>query len=105
VSVYYGSQFAKTLPLFALALLTLHATIISLPHFNATGHTPPKKIPTSAEGGGIEPYPTPFPGRLVSNPAFEPVRLPSVCQWTDRESNSALRSYQNCLGDQPSTTV
>ena len=34
-------------------------------------------IGLSAEGGGIEPYPTPFPGRLVSTQRPEPVRLPS----------------------------
>ena len=45
----------------------------------------------SAEGGGIEPYPTPLPGRLVSNQVPEPVRLPSVCKWTDRESNPDFR--------------
>jgi hypothetical protein len=32
----------------------------------------------AAEGGGIEPCPTPLPGQLVSNQCPEPVRLPSV---------------------------
>ncbi len=48
-------------------------------------------IEPKAEGGGIEPYPTPLPERLVSNQVPEPVRLPSVFQWTHRELNSDSR--------------
>ena len=91
-----------------------------------TGHVWPG---WSAEGGGIEPYPTPFPGQLVSNQIPEPVRLPSVCsisgptgnrtripatpgrclpvgrsarlfQWTAWESNP---SHRPCKGQSPPT--
>lgn len=50
-------------------------------------------IEPSAEGGGIEPYPTPFPGQLVSNQIPEPVRLPSVLiEWSHRELNPDFRN-------------
>ena len=50
-------------------------------------------IEPSAEGGGIEPYPTPFPGQLVSNQIPEPVRLPSVfIEWSHRELNPDFRN-------------
>jgi hypothetical protein len=39
--------------------------------------TPTPRTPSTAARPGIEPYPTPFPGRLVSTQRPEPVRLPS----------------------------